>query len=403
MKTIYPNWVYNLIDDITSLGLVNTKPTIILKMITNKIEEENIPVDRMSIGNLVIHPLLCAETYQWVKGSNLITSENKFKVELNEIQMKESPFIYMRKNNIKCLDTRLNSEKYDFPHFTNLLKDGFIHYISFFKSYDTQGLTIDTENQNIPEGLICSYCSKSDNGFTIKEKKILEKISLYLSISIRPIHLLNMTKIISESYLGRITGRKVLSGEMTRGNFELIDSIILFGDFKNFTNITEKNNYKKIINSINYYYEIINNLVTSNKGEILKFMGDGFLAIFNLKEHDNLYKKSYDTAKDIIKQVNNSKYEKLINLKIDLALHLGKVCYGNIGSNTRLDFTVIGQAVNEASRIEKICDKLNINLLLSEKYLMESSLNSQDFNYHGAFKLKGVDNKIIVYSPKNII
>jgi adenylate cyclase len=144
--------------------------------------------------------------------------------------------------------------------------------------------------------------------------------------------------------------------------------------------------------------------VVEHNGEVLKYMGDGLLATFNLegRPRDSICHDAMEAAYDAymrVRDLNAARSAKgLPVMELDLALHLGDVLYGNVGADNRLDFTVIGPAVNEASRIEALCDELGRNILISSTFAEAATLCAPHMVPLGRHSLRGIREPQEIYT-----
>lgn len=175
---------------------------------------------------------------------------------------------------------------------------------------------------------------------------------------------------VAEAYLGPRTGRRVLDGQITRGHIEKIDAAILVSDIRDWTGMNGRMPAEDAVALANSYFEIIAQAVEINGGEILKFIGDGVLAIFPAGEQglsaEVACENALSAARQALQAVASGNHPP--ELRFGIGLNFGEVLYGNIGSKTRIDFTVLGQAVNIAARIEACCSQFDQPLLFSEEF-----------------------------------
>jgi adenylate cyclase len=171
-------------------------------------------------------------------------------------------------------------------------------------------------------------------------------------------------------YLGQDAARHILSGETSRGHGRHVRAGIFYADLMGFTALADRLPAEQVIGHLNAYFDIVATSVLKHRGEVLKFIGDGLLAAFDIDGgspataccqalHAALH------ARDGLEAANR---DRELPMEAGIALHYGDVVYGNIGCEQRLDFTVIGRAVNEATRIEALCRTLNRPLLISAAF-----------------------------------
>ncbi len=184
-----------------------------------------------------------------------------------------------------------------------------------------------------------------------------------------------MSRALLGVYLGKDAARRVFKGKVRRGGGERIVVAILYADLRNFTSVADRRRAQYILDLLNGYFERIVGAVETNGGEILKLMGDAALAIFPFTEGDEEEAaccRALDAAIAGLKAMDRFNAERggegLGPVGLGITLHLGEVTFGNIGAPGRLDFTVIGRAVNEISRLDALCASLDRPLLTSASF-----------------------------------
>jgi adenylate cyclase len=175
--------------------------------------------------------------------------------------------------------------------------------------------------------------------------------------------------------LGIARPERVLNGAIMRGAGEVIRAVIWCCDLRGFTTLTDHSPREQVAGLLNEYFEIMAHAVTAEGGEVLKFIGDGMLAIFELRSGEDISKwcsaalRAARAAVESVRTANAARQKAgALEIRFGLALHLGEVYYGNIGAPDRLDFTVIGPAVNLASRIEGLTKRLLRPILVSSAF-----------------------------------
>jgi adenylate cyclase len=203
-------------------------------------------------------------------------------------------------------------------------------------------------------------------------------------------------------YLGTATGARVLAGAIRRGDGELIRAAILLADLRGFTALSGRAAPSDVVRWLNEYFDAIGGPIVERGGEILKFLGDGLLAVFpaaaEQSAQDAACMLALTAAEDALARVaavNAGRGAAGPALLLDIALHVGEVFYGNIGTARRLDFTVIGSAVNEASRMEKLCDSVDRHLVLSAGVAVSCAASGRAVASIGRHVLAGVGEREI--------
>lgn len=248
-----------------------------------------------------------------------------------------------------------------------------------------------------------SLATDKSAGFTDEEVDIIIELSCLFMLHLASYQERQITKTLLSTYLGSKTGERVLEGKIRRGDVEKIKAAIWFSDLRGFSNLSNQIEPEELIELLNEYFETIANIIDQYGGEVLKFIGDAVLAIFPI----TVSSTSTDVCRNALQaaQKANSKLE-ILNLSRSkqqlhllnhgIGLHLGIVQYGNIGAFNRLDFTVIGQAVNLTSRLEGLCGRLGKRTITSETFA--NNLEKEDLAYLGEYELKGFSKPQKIFS-----
>ncbi len=253
-----------------------------------------------------------------------------------------------------------------------------------------------------PEGTIgqmdCCYAQWTTDraeGFTANELDVLRRLMPTLSLAIKCAAMGRIAGTLAEVYLGRDAGQQVLSGRITRGVAERIHAVLWFSDLKSFTTISDNVSPDQIIPLLNDYAEAVISAVQDAGGDVMKLIGDGVLAIFKAEDQAQSISAALRAGRtlrqNLVKVDAERSAKGLPVTTVNLGLHIGEVFYGNIGSDTRLDFTVVGPAVNEASRIVSLCRSVDRAILLSADLVAAMSpAERAKFVSVGRYALRGV-------------
>ena len=246
-------------------------------------------------------------------------------------------------------------------------------------------------------GAILALASDDAADFSGEDIGKFTAIAAYLAPVMEVFRLRSISIAVAEAYLGERTGQRVLAGQFTRGNIEKINSAILVSDIRDWTGINNRLSAEDALAQANLYFEICAETIEARGGEILKFIGDGFLAIFPSEGGEEgdaaACNRALAAARQALQTAEDRRTELLLHFGI--GLHFGDVHYGNIGSPTRLDFTVMGQAVNIASRIEGLCSRFGRDLLFSREFAEQIEVPAMQI---GQEVLKGDRRKRPIYS-----
>ncbi len=203
-------------------------------------------------------------------------------------------------------------------------------------------------------------------------------------------------------YVGNQGGSRILSGQIRRGHTETINACIWLSDMRGFTALSERLSPQRLVDLINRFFDCQTPAILKRGGEVLKFMGDGLLAIFPIVGDraqtscvcEAALAAAIEASATVATQFGSSGDDGAEDVRFGLALHLGQVMYGNIGGGNRLDFTCIGPAVNLAARIEKLCSQLERTILASDEFAEHCP---GKFAPVGNFDLRGIDGRRTVF------
>ncbi len=272
----------------------------------------------------------------------------------------------------------------------------------FFRSRREEGLTeyICVMNRFAAEGVIGEMDSVTSGwgtdrpeGFSDADLSALKRVLPHLALAMKCAALGRMASALVETYLGRGAGRLVLGGRIARGVAERIGAALWFSDLRGYTKITDTASPDQIIPLLNDYADAVLSAIHDRGGDVLKLIGDGVLAIFRSEDGQLACRAAIAAAKSAAARIDElnrrRETERLPTTQMYVGLHMGEVFFGNIGSKDRLDFTVVGPAVNETSRIAAMCRSADQPLLMSAAFA-EALGDSRRIVSVGRFALRGV-------------
>jgi len=281
-------------------------------------------------------------------------------------------------------------ETFAFERFVELKAEGLTDYLAFPLNFSDGKSHATTWSTDRP------------GGFKDEEVDNLRKVLPIFSLLIE-IHLNRRIAInLLNTYVGHQAGERILSGQITRGAGETIPAAIWFSDLRGFTKLSETRERDELLDLLNQSFDCLATPVTERGGEILKFIGDAVLAIFPLEEERacQLALEAAIEAQKGLDLLNQSRVDiGAPPLSAGIALHVGEVMYGNIGSAERLDFTVIGPAVNLASRVEGLCKTLGQSILLSDQFADRCTTRSS-LRSLGRHSLRGIALEVELFTPE---
>lgn len=245
-----------------------------------------------------------------------------------------------------------------------------------------------------------SWSTDQPGGFSTADLVEINDILPVLALAVEIRANRRITKNLLNTYVGQHAGERILSGDIRRGSGATVRAAIWNCDLRGFTRISEQWPRDEVIHWLNEYFDVMAAPVEAHGGEVLKFVGDGMLAIFRLDSPEACHKalQAAVEARRGMKELNARRIERgSFELGFGVALHVGDVMYGNIGTSTRLDFTVIGPAVNVASRMQTLTKELRRQVLLSAPFALMCGCSAEFLSTLGRFPLRGVDEPIEVF------
>ena len=186
------------------------------------------------------------------------------------------------------------------------------------------------------------------------------------------------------------------SGQIRRGDGQDINAVIWFCDLRDSTPLADSMSRRDFLALLNEYFECVLGPVLEQKGEVLRFIGDAALAIFPVGERPaEACARALAAAREALERMEKLNKNRDRPLRFGIGLHLGELTYGNIGTPTRIEFTVIGAAANEAARIEALCKSLDVDLLVSERVVLALPGAWKSLGHH---TLRGVGDKMELFT-----
>lgn len=241
-----------------------------------------------------------------------------------------------------------------------------------------------------------SFATRRPGGFAEAEIAALRRVVPPLSRMAEIYGLRRMARNILDAYLGQQAGEKVLAGHIRRGDGEDINAVIWFCDLRDSTPLADSMSRQDFLRLLNDYFECVLGPVLERQGEVLRFIGDAALAIFPVGERPaEACAKALAAARDALARMDKLNKNRQRPLRCGIGLHLGELTYGNIGTPTRIEFTVIGAAANEAARIEALCKALEVDLLVSERVAKQLPDGLRSLGKH---TLRGVGDKMELFT-----
>ncbi len=258
----------------------------------------------------------------------------------------------------------------------------------------SQGLGFGDRSQG--SGAVYSFTTDRALGFSDDDVTLLQTTLPALSLAMKAHAGHVIASGLLRTYLGWDAGGRVHAGAVTRGSMQAMRAAILFADIRGFTTLSDAVPGAIVIDLLNELFEALAAPLRERGGQVLKFIGDAMLATFSFADGEAAATcgRALDAAIEAIRAVealNRARAETgLPPVAVDFALHVGEVLYGNVGAADRLDFTAIGPAVNEAARIETLCEPLQRPILVSAEFADAAREDGRSLVSLGLHPLRGV-------------
>src|SRR5689334_8115832 len=355
-----------------------------------RLQQAGIPLKRATLHLLIQHP-------QWL-GARILWADGMREAEINRVDF----------------DVRERSEYIGSP--ANEIQDGAAEVRENFERDPSQGRKHAVYDEMRAKGLtdyvawplyhtlgkrhIVTFATDRKGGFDDAQIAALQNLLPTLAL-VSEIRMKNrLARTLLETYVGSHAGELILAGATRRGSGTTVRAAIMICDLRDFPRISDNWPRDDVIDLLNDYFDAISEPIARHGGEILKFMGDGLLAIFPLSQPsacaDLLH--AVTEARQAMAALNERNREAgFAPLSYGIGVHVGDVMYGNIGSRTRLDFTVIGPAVNMASRLETLTKQLGKPVLLSRAFA-DAVGSDFDLEHVGEHPVRGFNDPIELFA-----
>lgn len=355
---------------LTTQGLMGVDEMDIVDGFCKRCRAAGLPLERGLALIDTLHPVYEGRAFQWDSKEEIRTAFDygPSNQGVSAENWERSAFFHLRLNNQKDIRRRIGfGDPADFFGLDTLLANGHKDYIAMIHRF------ADDDSVAVMDCFYSHWTTSAEQGFTDDDIAALRQIVPVLALAIKSGSLTRMSKTIAEVYLGEDAARQVLEGRISRGKTERISAVLWFSDLQNYTSISDNAPPDEIIPFLNDYADAVISSIHEAGGNVLKLIGDGTLAIFKAEERENacsralLAQQHLREKLTILNARRNSENRPVTD--VYLGLHIGDVFYGNIGSNDRLDFTVIGPAVNEVSRIASMCRFVDRSVVMSSNFV----------------------------------
>jgi adenylate cyclase len=355
---------------VTKAGLIGRTESELMAGFCRRLLDAGIPLARAMVILDTLHPIYEGRAFRW-RADQPDAAEAVDYGRTNEGEAAEnwrrSAFFHLLSTGGEALRCRLFAgDAAEFVTVVQARDEGMTDYLALVQRFAAEGVIGEMDC------VYSSWATDSAKGFADSAVTVIRRLAPFLNLAVKSAALARMAGTLAETYLGRDPGRRVMSGRILRGVAEKIGAVLWYSDLHGYTHISDTAPPEQIIPLLNDYADVVVSAVHRHGGDVLKLVGDGTLAIFTGEDRGPACLAALAAAVQVRKgaaKLNRCRAEQgLPTSEVYLALHVGDVFYGNVGSKDRLDFTVIGPAVNEVSRILAMSRSVEQDVLLSATF-----------------------------------
>ena len=324
-----------------------------------RLVQAGLPLWRVGVFVRTLHPDIFGHSFVWRPGAEVVVNSADFDIQ-DSPEFRNSPLAIFYDKGQEVRYRLDDPESARFPFFDDMRTEGVTDYIA---------LPLRFINGSIHAS---SWTTKQPGGFSNQQLDGLRLLVAPLARVIEIIDLRRTASILLDTYVGNRAGARIMGGQIRRGHTDTMHAAIWLSDLRGFTALSDRLPAETVVDILNSYFDCQVSSIKTHGGEVLKFMGDGLLAVFPIDEYvgdiQQVCARVLEAARESRASVDAMHYpigETVERFRFGVALHVGRILYGNIGGGNRLDFTCIGPAVNLAARLEKIAGRLNRTIVAS--------------------------------------
>jgi adenylate cyclase len=356
-----------------------------------RLTRAGVPLWRASIGADTLHPLIVAQGHRWLAGEGV---EEEFYARSREPEAdqewRRSPWYQLVTSGELQMRRRLAAGEgsNEFPLLAGLAAQGGTDYWARVIRFGDRRTIGETR------GVATSWTTREPGGFGARDLALIDATLPAFALAFKATMAIDTAGVLVTTYLGQDAAARILRGEIDRGQVKTVPRVLWFSDLTGFTRIADTLPRAQLLDLLNAYADCLVGVVHAHGGEVLKFMGDGILAVFS-GDQGHACGRALDAAaaaRAAMARLNRERAAAGLPVTgFTLALHEGEVLSGNVGSRERLDFTVIGPAVNEVSRIQAMSRSLDQPILISASFAACCDDQRARLVSVGRYALRGVE------------
>ncbi len=362
-------------------------PSKMMAECCERLLDAGLPLWRVGVFLRTLHPDIFGRSFIWRLGAEVQIGSVDFDFQ-DSPEFRNSPLSIVFEKGIE-VRAKPDYDSERFPILQDLRGEGVTDYIAeplVFMDGATHA---------------ASWTTRSPGGFTDDQIEAIRSLMPPLSRYTEIVTLGRTASVLLDTYVGNSAGARILGGQIRRGHADSMHAAIWLSDLRGFTSLSDRLPAETVVDILNRYFDCQVSAIREQGGEVLKFMGDGLLAVFPIAERDgharDVCGRVLEAARQSRASVAALEYpigDTVERFRFGVALHVGKLLYGNIGGGNRLDFTCIGPAVNLAARLEKIAGRLNRAVVSSAAF---ADTCAEGWTELGEFPIAGFSKSERVY------
>lgn len=382
-------------DWLTQASLSGYDLETMIRGFCERVAAAGVPIVRVHFTFSMLHPLYDALGFTWKRGEGMTVEGFRNKPGDRSERFLRSPYFHLLTNRLDHLRRRLDgSGPSEFPIFEELKAIGVTDYLAFIHSF----------NSGKDQGMMGSWSTDSADGFNESVIAALLRIQNHLAVAAKMAVLNKLADNMLTTYLGNDAGKRVLNGKIKRGEGDTIRAALVMADMRGSTALAEQLGREAYIETLNRFFDAIAAPFNRRGGQILSFLGDGFLAVYPCERHREQSEIACRTAltaaikaQGRMAQLNQERVrDGQAPIGYGIGLHVGNVMFGNVGLNDRLTFSAFGSAVNEVQRLQMLTKKHPFEVIASQDF---ADYAGGSWNMIGKEKLPGVSQRLTVLRP----
>ena len=322
----------------------------------------DIPLWRVGVFVRTLHPDIAGRSFIWRPGAEVETSTVDYGFESRPIY-RSSPLAIVFERGMEFRADPRAPEAERFPILMDMRAEGVTDYLVLPLTFVDRAIHAS------------SWTTRDPQGFSEQQVQAIRSLMPALARYTEITTLRRTASMLLDTYVGNRAGERILGGQIRRGHTDTLDAAIWLSDLRGFTPLSDRLPAETVVEILNHYFDCQVTAIREQGGEVLKFMGDGLLAVFPIPERGGdaaeVCTRVLSAARASRASVDALEYPvdgRVERFRFGVALHVGRLLYGNIGGGDRLDFTCIGPAVNLAARLEKIAARLKRTVVASEAF-----------------------------------